>query len=348
MPGAADWACIPAAAGHLPATTGSSPITIDGFTNDGGLTVDSSQAGTYATELTLTDGTVPSTSSAALTLHGSLDAAGPVTVTGTLVLVTGQLTVPGTLTVGPLGKLQAPAQGPGGGGLLPFQIAAGNLVSEGVGTIGAQVDLNVLNGAAFTIQGAVTADATSEINVGAGGALSDEASLVAGGLIIQSGARLTIARDSTLLINGNSDFAAGSTLSDSGPLFINALLKVDSDQLFAQLSVDASGTLELGPGVTVNAASNAFNGGGTLLLEAQANGNFGQLVSLGNGKPVKATLSLSAPAWAPACGTTVTALSAGSMLSGFASVVADDLAPHTATWQLEHTATSAGATLPCS
>ncbi|TVZ01784.1 hypothetical protein EAS64_30480 [Trebonia kvetii] len=43
----------------------------------------------------------------------------------------------------------------------------------------------------------------------------------------------------------------------------------------------------------------------------------------------------------------MTALSAGSMLSGFASVVADDLAPHTATWQLEHTATSAGATLSC-
>jgi hypothetical protein len=36
------------------------------------------------------------------------------------------------------------------------------------------------------------------------------------------------------------------------------------------------------------------------------------------------------------------------MLSGFAAVVADDAAPVTGTWQLEHTATTAGATLACS
>jgi hypothetical protein len=347
VPGAADWACIPAVAGHLPATIGFSPVTIKGFTDDGGLTVNSSKDGSYATELTLTDGTLPSTSSATLTLDGSLSAAGPVTVTGTLVLITGQLTVPETLTIAPLGKLQAPTQGPGGGGKLPFQIAAGNLVTDGTGTIGAQVSLNVLSGASFTTRGGVAADATSEINVAAGGALTDEAGLTAGGLVIQSGATLTIARDSSLLITGNSDFAAGSTLYDSGPLTINALLKVDSDQLTGQLSVDANGTLELGPGVTVNAASNAFNGGGRLLLVAQATGNFGQLVSLGNGKPAKATLSLYAPLWTPACGTTVTALSAGSMLSGFAAVVAADLAPSSATWQLEQTGTTAGATLAC-
>jgi hypothetical protein len=209
------------------------------------------------------------------------------------------------------------------------------------------VSLNVLSGASFTNTATVTADATSEINVGAGAALFDESSLVAGSLIIQSGGALEILRNSSLLINGNSDFEAGSTLYDSGPLYINGQLKVDSDQWVGQLSVGASGTLELGPGVTVNAQSNAFNGGGTLLLEAQANGNFGQLVSLGNGKPAKATLSLYAPAWTPACGTTVTALSAGAMLSGFATVFADDLAPGTETWQMENTATSAGATLAC-
>jgi hypothetical protein len=110
--------------------------------------------------------------------------------------------------------------------------------------------------------------------------------------------------------------------------------------------VEAGGTLELGPGVTVSAASTGFNGG-TLPLDAQAAGNFGQLTSPGNAKPGQATLNLHAPEWAPACGTTVTALSAGWMLDSFGSVTADDGAPGTGTWLPEQTATTAGATLTC-
>jgi hypothetical protein len=346
VPGPADWVCIPILAGNLPVTTGSSPITIAGFTNDGGLTIDSSQDGTYARELTVTDATRASTSSATLTLEGSLDAAGPVTVTGTLVPLSGQLN--GNLTIMPLGFLQAPAQAPSADAL-PLELASGTLLNEGRATIGAGDGIDVLAGASLTNQGGFEADPASKIDVAAGGALLEEgfSTLYAGGLTLQSGGTLTIDRDSELFLDGNSAFADGSMVYDSGGVLVNALLTVTGDVLLADLSVDAGGTLELGPDTTVNAASTAFNGGGTLQLDAQADGNFGQLVSPGKAKPGSATLNLNAPAWTPACGTTVTALSAGTMLNGFGAVDAEDLAPGTATWQPEQTATMAGATLTC-
>lgn len=206
----------------------------------------------------------------------------------------------------------------------------------------------MLSGASFTNDGTLTADPTSQISVAAGGTLTDGHAMSVGGLILRSGATLVITHLSALGLSGDSVFSAGSTLYDSGFVVVNAQLTVNTSDNLGRLSVDASGILELGPGVTVSATTNAFNGGGTLRLDAQATGNFGQIISLGNGKPAKATLALFAPLWTPACGTTVTALSvAGSMLSRFAAVVADDAAPGTETWQPEQTATTAGATLAC-
>lgn len=201
---------------HPPVTTGPSPVTVAGFTNDGGLTVGASQDRAYAPELTLTSAAQASTSSATLTLDGSLDAAGPVTVTGTLVPLSGRLTVPKTLTVGPLGKLQDPAPGPEAGAPSPLELASGILVNGGTGTIGARDGINVLAAATLSNQGSLTADGTSVIDVADGAALSDASSLTTGALTIESGGGLSIDRGAVLIIGGNSGRVSPSVTADDG------------------------------------------------------------------------------------------------------------------------------------
>lgn len=312
LPAAAGWVCIPAGAQHLPATTGSSPITVEGFTNQGGLTINASQDGTYADELTATDAAKISTSSGNLTVEGSLDAAGPVEVAGTLTLITGQLTVPGTLTIEPSGSLEAPAQPDEDAGNLPAQIAAGTLVNNGTATIDLQTQINVLSGASFTNGGPMALGAGAGFDVVSGGSFTSTEALSGAGLFDDEGT-VTLSKASTL----------------------------------SALTVADGGTLVLGEGTAVQATSTSL-AGGTLTLDGTAEGYFGELVTGGTVDLSHTALDLDATGYDSVCGATVTALSADSVTSTFASVTfAPVTVPGTENWLPESTAATAGATRSC-
>ena len=211
-------------------------------------------------------------------------------------------------------------------------MSGGSLVNDGTATLNNSASLDIY-GATVTNNGTVTMYASSEIY---GGLLANSTT---GTISLAAGS------SGSALLAGEPFDESGTVSVNSGTLDLGGTATVSSSARFSGPgNVAVTGVLELNSGTILNLPL-ASSSSGTLQLDASGPGEFGHLVVGGSVNPAELSLDLNTGSYTPGCGTTVTALSAGSVASPFES--ASGPTPPGGTWETTSTSTSAGAYIYC-
>ena len=284
-------------------------------------------------------------------VQGTVTGNSPLSITGAMTTNGGSFSGPGWVTVQGGATWNTPASG-------SISVNGGSLINDGTATIGASGSLYVTSGVTVTNNGTMTMEAGSEIygynttsvfanpgtlvvSPGSTGTatLGNTNYLVVnntGSIQITSGTLEVLG--ATLNLNGGSVSGAG-TLKDQGTLGIN------SAQTLANPLV-VQGTVTLGPSASLSASSLTSGPSGLLELSAGNALQFGHIAVSGSLSISNLYLELNA-SYTPSCGTSVTALTAGTLSGSWAGVGGSPL-PNGGNWAATTTATSAGAVVNCS
>jgi RHS repeat-associated protein len=298
-------------------------------------------------------------------VDSSIAGPGNLTVTGSLTTNNGYFDGPGTVTVASGAVWSDSFVG----------VYGGMLVNEGTATVSSGGTIQMDEAGLFSNTGTLTLNAGSSIfgNEYLSGSEPPPIGFTNSGTILSDGTDSSPAE-----IYGGG---AAMTYTDTGPIEIESgTLELggvggdyDADGVLepgATITGPASSTLEIGPGtVTVDESMESpmvsIDGGsldlapgstlhtptifsstpGTLELDANVAGQFGQLVVGGSATTTDLSLDLNT-SYTPSCGTTVTAIRAGSV-SGLFNSVSGSALPSGGTWEATSSATTAGAYIYC-
>ena len=282
--------------------------------------------------------------------NGTLELESGVTATLPALTLEGTVQGPGTLAVPSGGQLKVPA----------------NQGADLTGNVTVVVDgtLAVQGNAVLDMPSGTTVENYGTLSLGNGGSLGYYAS---GRVVNEAGATLSYPGSSgqtaevfadlnnagvvsvgggtlllidTTTVTSTGSFSGSGTLQDQGTLDLTASLTISQPVM-----VD-NGTLELGSSVTATLPSLTLQG--EVELDGSGPGSFGEVVSSGSVTASNGYLYLNGgSAYTPVCGTTVTALQAGSVSGVFSSVSSSGSLPSGGTWQATGTSTTAGAYLSC-
>jgi large repetitive protein len=275
VPGASDWACVPAGAGNEPVVVSDSE-NVSGFTDGGSLQVDGPLA-LWGTQQSAVSGT--------LTVDGTLTLQDAIAVTGTLDLNAGEVSGPGTVAIA--GGAAWTVEG--------GEIDNGEVVNNGTTTVEANDTLMIQPGTTFlneadldlladsVIDGnenycpvspeldnsgtlTVAATSTGTDNLGVNSYPFGCLTVTNSGAIDLSSGTLDVAEGTLNLDSGTSFSGSGTLETQQGTVSVNTPMSVSSledegtiagpSPLTVTGSLDSDGGLFEGPG-TVTVASGA-------------------------------------------------------------------------------------------
>ncbi len=290
-----------------------------------------------------------------MAVSGTVSGSGTLTVSGTLTTTGGNLSGPGTVTVAS-----------GGAWLIPngATVSGGQVVNDGTATIYPSGVLSiapgavVTNAASFTMEFGSTIEGTYQDTCPSTVQFSNTGTLVSspgpqGTVYLGSGSYCLTATNTgtmqlasgTLQINGGSVLTlnGGSAIGGAGTFADNGDVVANVGQSVSNLTMQG-GKLELAIGVVLGVTS-LPSSSGTIQLDAAGPGQFGSLSVSGAASVANLNLVLNT-SYTPVCGTSVTAIRAGST-SGQLASASGPLLPPSGTWQPITTSTTAGAFVKC-
>ncbi len=230
VPSTSDWVCILSGAANLPVNL-NTPQVVDGLTNAGELTINSS--------LELSDAKNPSTSTGTLTVNGTLELAKELEAT-TLGL-NGELRGAGKVVIPRTGTLTDSGYA---------SVGLGELLDNGATTVGAEHSLDVRAASKFVNKGTLTLAVGSSLTGDCGHAANATEPEVPNGELISSGTITANGRTETgaspVSLGGNNECLV---THDSGPLdAASGELRLGGDDY----NVDTGATITGGAGATLN------------------------------------------------------------------------------------------------
>ncbi len=162
---------------------------------------------------------------------------------------------------------------------------------------------------------------------------------------LESGSQL-IGSSSPLLTGGSVAVDQGAVISGLSSIEAIGQLAVRESITLPAVTLSSGATLDLGASVIVHTSSFSIPINGTLQLDSAAPGQFGQLIVSGSAAlSSQFDVNLNAVSYTPACGTTLTTLTAGAVSGSLFQVFGT--VPSGGTWAGSVTSTAVTAVLNC-